>query len=283
MYRHRVSGLKTKNKRVARLNPHSGATGKSSGGAVVDPAYAGKEPDQIVRDFLPIIRRIATELVLRNPGAMDVEDLTSAGVMGLLSAITRYDPSREIKFRTFAEYRIRGAMLDELRAMDWVPRSVRAKIDKVQQVSTDFTNKEGRPPDQSEIADLLGLNAEELGEAVTKEVTLLSLDEWVGDEEDSCTLKDVLPAKDQLDPLAACISNQLGDVLKNAMTRLPERQQKIIQLYYFSGMTMKAIGALQGLTESGVCRIHADALNRLKAELVTMGAEVQDSQEAGQS
>ena len=283
MYRHRVSGLKTKSRRGARLNPQAGAPAKVPGGAIVDPAYAGKEPDQIVRDFLPIIRRIATELVLRNPGAMDVEDLTSAGVMGLLSAITRYDPSREIKFRTFAEYRIRGAMLDELRAMDWVPRSVRAKIDKVQQVSTDFTNKEGRPPDQSEIADLLGLNAEELGEAVTKEVTLLSLDEWVGDEEDSCTLKDVLPAKDQLDPLAACISNQLGDVLKNAMTRLPERQQKIIQLYYFSGMTMKAIGALQGLTESGVCRIHADALNRLKAELVTMGAEVQDSQEAGQS
>ena len=129
---------------------------------------------------------------------------------------------------------------------------------------------------------MLGLNAEELGEAVTKEVTLLSLDEWVGDEEDSCTLKDVLPAKDQLDPLSACISNQLGDVLKHAMTRLPERQQKIIHMYYFSGMTMKAIGALQGLTESGVCRIHADALNRLKAELLTMGAELQDSQEAGQ-
>ncbi len=278
MYRHRVSGLKTKNKRAVRTGPHSGSAGKRTGSGVVDPAYAGKEPDQIVRDFLPIIRRIATELVLRNPGAMDVEDLTSAGVMGLLSAITRFDPTREIKFRTFAEYRIRGAMLDELRAMDWVPRSVRAKIDKVQQVSTDFTNKEGRPPEQSEIAELLGLNALELGDAITKEVTLLSLDEWVGDEEDSCTLKDVLPATDQLNPLEACISNQLGDVLKQVMTRLPERQQQIIQLYYFSGMTMKAIGALQGLTESGVCRIHADALNRLKSELLTMGADMQDSQ-----
>jgi len=280
MYRHRVSGLKTKNKRASRPNPASGSAAKRGGTAVVDPAYEGKEPDQIVRDFLPIVRRIATELVLRNPGAMDVEDLTSAGVMGLLSAITRYDPTREIKFRTFAEYRIRGAMLDELRAMDWVPRSVRAKIDKVQQVSTDFTHKEGRPPNQSEIAELLGLNAEELGDAVTKEVTLLSLDEWVGDEDDSCTLKDVLPAKDQLDPLAACISNQLGDVLKQAMAQLPERQQKIVQLYYFSGMTMKAIGLLQGLTESGVCRIHADALNRLKGQLLTMGADIQDSPEA---
>ena len=129
---------------------------------------------------------------------------------------------------------------------------------------------------------MLGLNADELGDAVTKEVTLLSLDEWVGDEDDSCTLKDVLPAKDQLDPLAACISNQLGDVLKHAMKILPERQQKIVQLYYFSGMTMKAIGLLQGLTESGVCRIHADALNRLKSELLTMGADMQDSQEASE-
>ena len=279
MYRHRVSGLKTKNKRAVRPNLPIASEGKGSGTAVVDPAYAGKEPDQIVRDFLPIIRRIATELVLRNPGAMDVEDLTSAGVMGLLSAITRYDPTREIKFRTFAEYRIRGAMLDELRAMDWVPRSVRAKIDKAQQVAIDFTNKEGRPPDQMEIAEILGLNSDEIGDAVTKEATLLSLDESVGDDEDSCTLKDVLPATDQLDPLAACISNQLGDVLKQAMGRLPERQQKIIQLYYFSGMTMKAIGGLHGLTESGVCRIHADALNRLKEELLTMGAEFRESEE----
>lgn len=280
MYRHRVSGLKTKNKRVARPTPPPGSSGERTGNPGVDPAFAGKEPDQIVREFLPIIRRIAAELVLRNPGAMDVEDLTSAGVMGLLSAITRFDPTREIKFRTFAEYRIRGAMLDELRAMDWVPRSVRSKIDKVQQVSIDFTNKEGRPPDQSEMAELLGLKPDELGEAVTKEVTLLSLDEWVGDEEDSCTLKDVLPAKDQLNPLEACISNQLGDVLKLVMTRLPERQQKIIQLYYFSGMTMRAIGAIQGLTESGVCRIHADALNRLKTELLSIGADMQDSQPA---
>ena len=125
MYRHRVGGLKLKGKRAERTAPTAPAeSSRGEQGQVIDPAFCGKDADQLVRDFLPIVRRIATELVLRNPAALDVEDLTSAGVMGLLSAMTRYDPSREIKFRTFAEYRIRGAMLDEIRSMDWVPRSV---------------------------------------------------------------------------------------------------------------------------------------------------------------
>lgn len=279
MYQHRVGGLKLKGKRVDRPNQVAQTNGSQrSGERAVDPAFAGKDADQIVRDFLPIVRRIATELVLRNPAALDAEDLTSAGVMGLLSAMTRFDPSREIKFRTFAEYRIRGAMLDEIRAMDWVPRSVRARIDKFQQVSAEFVRTVGRPPSQDEIAELLGIPPEEIGDSLMKEAIVLSLDEWVGEEDEACTLKDMLPAKDQLDPLAACISNQVGDVLQAAIARLPQRQQSVIHQYYFSGKTMKAIGETQGLTESGICRVHADALNRLREELLTIGADLQDSE-----
>jgi RNA polymerase sigma factor FliA len=276
MYRHRVGGLKLKGKRVERPVPsESGKDIRDEQGQTIDPAFFGKDPDQLVRDFLPIVRRIATELVLRNPAALDVEDLTSAGVMGLLSAMTRYDPSREIKFRTFAEYRIRGAMLDEIRSMDWVPRSVRARIERFQQASEEFVRTVGRPPTQDEIAELLGISPEEMGTNLMKEATVLSLDENVGEEDETCTLKDMLPAKDQLDPLAACISNQVGDLLQAAMARLPQRQQAIVRQYYFSGMTMKAIGETQGLTESGICRVHADALNRLREELLTMGADIQ--------
>lgn len=281
MYRHRVGGLKLKGKRVGRpVQPVSTNGNHDKAVRKIDPAFAGKDADQIVRDFLPIVRRIATELVLRNPAALDVEDLTSAGVMGLLSAMTRYDPSREIKFRTFAEYRIRGAMLDEIRSMDWVPRSVRARIEKFQQVSAEFVRTVGRPPTQDEIAELLGIPPDDIGTSPMKEATVLSLDEWVGDEDEVCTLKDILPAINQLDPLAACISNQVGDVLQSAMARLPQRQQSVIRQYYFSGMTMKAIGETQGLTESGICRVHADALNRLREELLTIGADIQDTEKS---
>jgi len=281
MYRHRVGGLKLKGKRVGRpVQPVSTNGNYDKAVRKIDPAFAGKDADQIVRDFLPIVRRIATELVLRNPAALDVEDLTSAGVMGLLSAMTRYDPSREIKFRTFAEYRIRGAMLDEIRSMDWVPRSVRARIEKFQQVSAEFVRTVGRPPTQDEIAELLGIPPDDIGTSYMKEATVLSLDEWVGDEDEVCTLKDILPAINQLDPLAACISNQVGDVLQSAMARLPQRQQSVLRQYYFSGMTMKAIGETQGLTESGICRVHADALNRLREELLTIGADIQDTEKS---
>lgn len=281
MYRHRVGGLKLKGTRAKQAKPAIFENSVSAGQErTIDPAFAGKDPDQLVRDFLPIVRRIATELVLRNPAALDVEDLASAGVMGLLSAMTRYDPTRDIKFRTFAEYRIRGAMLDEIRAMDWVPRSVRARIEKYQQASAEFVRTVGRPPTQDEIAEMLGVAPEDMGDTLMKEATVLSLDEWVGEEDEACTLKDMLPAKDQVDPLAACISNQVGDVLQSAIALLPERQQTIIRQYYFSGMTMKAIGETQGLTESGICRVHADALNRLREALLTLGTDIQDVQTA---
>jgi len=279
MYRHRVGGLKLKGKRVDRPVQVASTNGSQDTlERMADPAFVGKDADQLVRDFLPLVRRIATELVLRNPAALDVEDLASAGIMGLLSAMTRFDPSREIKFRTFAEYRIRGAMLDEIRAMDWVPRSVRARIEKFQQVSAEFVRTVGRPPTHDEIAELLGIPPEDMGDSLMKEATVLSLDDWVGEEDEVCTLKDMLPAKDQLDPLAACISNQVGDVLQTAIARLSPRQQSIIRQYYFSGKTMKAIGETQGLTESGICRVHADALNRLREDLLTIGVDLQDSE-----
>lgn len=232
--------------------------------------------EEIIVGYLPIIRRMASELALRNPGALDVEDLTSAGVMGLLSAISRYDPDREAKFRTFAEYRIRGAMLDEIRAMDWVPRSVRTQIDRFHQASIEFTKLHGHPPSQSEIGEMLGINMDDVPVSSRKEAALLSIDDTVGNEDDACTLKDILPAVNQPDPLSVTISKEAGDVLRAAIGRLPDRQRSILQLYYFSGLTMKAIGDIHGLTESGVCRIHAEALTRIKADLESSGTNLRD-------
>ena len=176
-----------------------------------------QDPVDILREFFPLIRRIAGSLASRNPSSLDIEDLTSAGVIGLLGALTRYDPGRETKFWTFAEYRIRGMMLDEMRSMDWVPRSVRARNDQIRQVSTEFVQKEGRFPDRAEIALLLGLTQEELDASSARETRLMSLDDPMGSQEDIFTLKDILPDEEQLDPYAVCLSSETQKALEMAM------------------------------------------------------------------
>ena len=231
------------------------------------PTQLPQDPSDTLREFLPMIRRIARGFALRNPSSLDVEDLTSAGVIGLLGALTRYDAERATKFWTFAEYRIRGMMLDEMRSMDWIPRSVRARNDQIRQVSAEFERREGRPPARDEIAALLGLTQQELDASSARETRMLSLDDPMGSQDEIFTLKDVLPDEEQSDPYTVCASSETNQALEVAMTHLSGRQQDVMQQYYFQGLTMKEIGQGLGLTESGVCRIHAEALRKLQAEL----------------
>ncbi len=222
---------------------------------------------QILQEFLPIIRRIAGALVLKNPFSLDVEDLTSVGTMGLLSALKRYDPSRDIKFRTFAEYRIRGMMLDEIRAMDWVPRSVRSRRDQIRHIVEEHLQKNGTPPTTQEVASLLGISLDEIEGVEGCDPKLISLDEPVGQEEEGCTLRDVLPDVEHQDPFTACAESEMKLALNAALETLSERQQEILRLYYHTGLTMKQIGSRMGLTESGVCRVHSTAIRLLRIEL----------------
>jgi RNA polymerase sigma factor for flagellar operon FliA len=220
----------------------------------------------VLREFLPIIRRMAGAMALKNPFSLDVEDLTSAGAMGLLSALKRYDPSRDIKFRTFAEYRIRGMMLDEIRAMDWVPRSVRARREQIRQIVDEHIRKNGTSPSMEELAKALGVSQEELEGVTACDPRLVSLDEPVGHGEDGCTLRDVLPDHEHHDPFIACADAEMKAALNAALVTLSSRQQQVLQLYYHVGMTMKEIGCRLGLTESGVCRVHSGALRQLRME-----------------
>ncbi len=220
----------------------------------------------VLREFLPIIRRMAGAMALKNPFSLDVEDLTSAGAMGLLSALKRYDPSRDIKFRTFAEYRIRGMMLDEIRAMDWVPRSVRARREQIRQIVDEHVRKNGTSPSMEELAKALGVSQEELEGVTACDPRLVSLDEPVGHGEDGCTLRDVLPDYEHHDPFIACADAEMKAALNAALVTLSSRQQQVLQLYYHVGMTMKEIGCRLGLTESGVCRVHSGALRQLRME-----------------
>lgn len=221
----------------------------------------------ILQEFLPIIRRMAGAMVMKNPFSLDIEDLSSAGAMGLLSALKRYDPSRDIKFRTFAEYRIRGMMLDEIRAMDWVPRSVRARREQIRQFVDEYVQKYGMSPAIEEMAQALGASQEELESISACDPRLLSLDEPVGYGEDSSTLRDVLPDLERHDPFMACANAEMKAALQAALVTLSSRQQEVLQLYYHVGMTMKEIGGRLGLTESGVCRVHSGALRQLRTKL----------------
>jgi len=220
----------------------------------------------ILQEFLPIIRRMAGAMALKNPFSLDIEDLTSAGAMGLLSALKRYDPSRDIKFRTFAEYRIRGMMLDEIRAMDWVPRSIRARREQIRQIVDGHIQKNGISPSMEELAKALGISQEELEGLSACDPRLVSLDEPVGYGEDGSTLRDVLPDLDHHDAFLACADAEMKAALKAALVTLSSRQQEVLQLYYHVGLTMKEIGGRLGLTESGVCRVHSGALRQLRLE-----------------
>ena len=222
---------------------------------------------QILQDFLPMIRRMAGAMALKNPFSLDVEDLTSAGAMGLLSALKRYDPTRDIKFRTFAEYRIRGMMLDEIRAMDWVPRSVRSRRDQIKQIVEEYLQKNGTAPTTQELAAMLGIPIEEIEGVGGCDPRLVSLDEPIGQGEEGCTLGDLLPDIDHQDPFVACAEAEMKAALNAALVTLSERQQQVLQLYYHTGLTMKEIGGQLGLTESGVCRVHSGALRHLRIEL----------------
>ncbi len=236
----------------------------------IETYYSQLTPEQltaILQEFLPIIRRMAGAMVMKNPFSLDVEDLTSAGSMGLLSALKRYDPSRDIKFRTFAEYRIRGMMLDEIRAMDWVPRSVRARREQIRQFVDEYVQKYGMSPAIEEMAKALGASQEELEGITACDPRLLSLDEPVGYGEDGSTLRDVLPDLERHDPFMACANAEMKAALQAALVTLSSRQQEVLQLYYHVGLTMKEIGGRLGLTESGVCRVHSGAIRQLRTKL----------------
>ncbi|RMH08763.1 MAG: FliA/WhiG family RNA polymerase sigma factor [Nitrospirae bacterium] len=230
---------------------------------------AGTDREALIQEFLPVIKYMALRLAMRVPAGLNVEDLISAGTVGLLDALSKYDPSREVKFRTYAEFRIRGAMLDEMRAMDWVPRSVRERIGRIQHAANEFTKRKGRTPTEGELAAELGVEAQEIDETLlqAKGTVILSLDDLGATEEDAHSILDALADTEQPTPLESLLSEDTRKVLAEAIDQLPERQRLVLTLYYFEELTMKEIGTLLNVTESRICQLHAQAMVRLKAYL----------------
>lgn len=225
--------------------------------------------EKLVVEFTPVIRYIAQRLAYRLPPYLDVEDLMHAGVIGLMDAVGKYDPSKEAKFRTYAEFRIRGAMLDEIRSLDWIPRSVREKIGVLQKTIEGLAKQLGRPPTEEEIAEGLQLSKEQYDSFLfqTRAATVLNLEDLGLEDGGDRSLLESLADGHAEDPLISLLSQEVRHKLIEAIEGLPEKERRVIALYYDEELTMKEIGLVLSITESRVCQLHTQAILRLKTRL----------------
>jgi len=235
-------------------------------------AYKAKSREDVVLEYAPLVKHIANRLAARLPDSLLVDDLIQAGMIGLLDAIEKYDPGREAQFRTYAEFRIKGAMLDDLRAGDWIPRSVRETADKIEQAHQALVAELGRRPEEAELAARLAVSLPEYHEMLRKSraIPLLQIEDlkarWKDDEGN---IYDLLEDPSFTNPLEALSLHDLKDRLADAIADLPEKEQLVLSLYYDDELNLKEIGQVLGLTESRVSQIRTQAILRLRASLKT--------------
>lgn len=230
----------------------------------------GKLRDQLIMDYAPLIRFVAQRIAARLPSNIDIDDLISAGVIGLMDAIEKYDPSRDNKFKTYAEFRIRGAILDELRSQDWVPRSVRDKAKKIEKTYAELEQKFGRAVTDEELSAALGIELEEYYDMVSKvkAVTLLSIDELSGpNQQDRKSLLECLENVSSKNPFTQLKSKGIRDLLVKHIDELPEKQKLVLSLYYYEDLNLKEIGKILEVTESRVSQLHTQAVEKLRSKL----------------
>ena len=206
------------------------------------------------------------------PAHVEEADLISYGLIGLINAIERFDPEREIKFETYAITRIKGAIIDELRALDWVPRSVRARAREIERAHAKLEHRLHRTPTDEEMARELGITVEEFQEAWSRSPTpRSSRSTSCGRSSDSCgdqvSLLDTLQDPDAPDPQQLLDASELKDRLADAIAALPEREKLVIALYYYENLTLREIGEVLGVTESRISQLHTKAVLRLKSRL----------------
>jgi len=226
------------------------------------------EQERVLLEHLPIVRFLARRIHERLPQHVDIEDLVSAGVVGLLDAFAKFDPTKNVQFRSYAQFRIRGAILDSLRSLDWSPRKLRRKGRAVEEAIRVVTARLGRAAEECEVAAEMGLSLEEyqllLGELKGLEIGTLHMEhnEESGDEELA-----YVPGRPDEDPLFRCLRGEMEGRLSGAIADLPDRERLVMTLYYFEEMTMREIGLALGVVESRVSQVHASAVVHLRVAL----------------
>lgn len=222
--------------------------------------------------YSPLVKYVAGRMSSGLPGHVEESDLISYGLGGLISAIERFDLSREIKFETYAITRIRGAIIDELRNLDWVPRSVRARAREIEKINQKLEAKFQRAPTDDEMATELGVTVDEFQETLLQisNSTIVALDELWNVQDatgDQVSLLDTLPDREAPDPQALVDQSELRDRIADAIALLPEREKLVVALYYYENLTLREIGEVLGVTESRVSQLHTKAVLRLRSKL----------------
>jgi RNA polymerase sigma factor for flagellar operon FliA len=233
------------------------------------PYAKSADVERVVAEFGPAIRYVAGRLAFRLPPCLDIDDLIHVGVIGLMDAIEKFDPTKEVKFKTYAELRIRGAMLDEIRSLAWAPRSVREKCGLLHKTSDALEKRLGRAPSEEELAAALGMDATQFATftAQARSVVLLSLEDLgVQGEEDRNLIESVADPQ-ATDPLRVLLVEDVRRRVFGAIDALPDKERLVVSLYYVEELTMKEIGRVLKVTESWVCQLHSQAINRLKGTI----------------
>ena len=228
--------------------------------------------DRLILTYAPLVKYVAGRLGSGLPAHVDEGDLVSYGLLGLIGAIERYDPGRDVKFETYAIARIKGSIIDELRAMDWVPRSVRARARDIERAIGELEARLGRAPTDEEISQKLGLTQEELDGSLTdiSRSSIAALDElWTVSSSggDQIALIDTIEDTQGPEPQSALAETEMKEAIAEAIARLPEREKLVVTLYYYEELTLREIGEVLGVTESRVSQLHTKAILRLKARL----------------
>ncbi|MGI8512611.1 MAG: RNA polymerase sigma factor WhiG [Solirubrobacteraceae bacterium] len=231
-----------------------------------------KARERLVVAYSPLVKYVAGRLSSGLPAHVEEADLISYGLGGLISAIQRFEPEREIKFETYAIPRVRGAIIDELRTLDWVPRSVRARAREIERANATLEHKLQRAPTDEEMSADLGIEVSEFQDSLIQisNSTIAALDElWtVSDSSgDQVSLLGTLEDPHAADPAAAADASDLKDRVADAIARLPEREKLVIALYYYENLTLREIGEVLGVTESRISQLHTKAVLRLRSSM----------------
>lgn len=230
----------------------------------------GMTKEEIVVKYAPLVKYLAQKLALRLPANIELDDLISSGVMGLMDAVDKYDAQRENKFKTYAEFRIRGAMLDELRAQDWVPRSVREKAKQLERVYVRIEQEKGRPAQDDEVRKELNLSTQEYQDLLfeVRSVSLLNFDDLASlTKADKKSMIGLIENGKIPNPFAEISRGDVKKLVEKAIKELPEKQRLVLALYYYEDLNLKEIGDILEVTESRVSQLHTQAILKLKAKL----------------
>ena len=249
----------------------SSARGRSSFGPPGLEELSPSEREQLLLEHLPTVRFLARRIHERLPQHVDLDDLISAGMVGLIDAFSKFDHSKKVQFKSYAQFRVRGAILDSLRTLDWSPRELRRKGRAVEEAIRTTTQRLGRAPSEQEIAAEMQLSLSDyqtlLGDLKGLEIGSLHMErsEDSGDEELA-----YVPGAPEDDPLFRCLKGEMKQRLADAIEGLPEKERMVLTLYYYEELTMKEIGLTLGVVESRVSQIHSSAVVRLRAALANL-------------